>query len=347
LSAAANTARLGRVSAKRPSKTRPPGDYEIRIIGAPRAPLRDFYHLLLRLSWTRTLLLVAVAYFGLNALFALGYSWVGGITHARPGSFADDFFFSVQTMGTIGYGTMAPETDGANLLVVLESTLSLVSTALVTGLVFAKFSRPSARLMFSQQVAIGPMNGVPTLAFRVGNQRSNLIVEAEFRVALVRTEITREGKVFYRSIDLHLTRSRALSLSRAWTVLHTVDESSPLFGETPETLVAADAELLITVMGIDDTWMQSVHSSHRYFAADIAWGAEHADILSEAGDVMTLDLRNFHRLQATAPSERFPYPRSAERAEDALPRSDAQPAEAARPPVVGGSRLSGGASGSD
>jgi inward rectifier potassium channel len=282
-------------------------DYEFRVVGAPRTPLRDFYHALMRLSWPLTILFVATGYSAINALFALGYLAVGGIANARPGSFADAFYFSVETMGTIGYGALFPQSTGANLLMTLESTSSLVLTALATGLVFAKFSRPSAALMFSKRLAIAPRNGVPTLTFRVGNLRSNRIVEAQVRVALMRTEQTLEGETFYRLVDLTLARDRILSLSRAWTVLHAIDAHSPLYGETPESLEKQEAEILVTVAGTDDIWMQNVHASYRYQYTDLVWGARLANVLSEEPNAMILDLTKFHHLEPTAATESFPY----------------------------------------
>jgi inward rectifier potassium channel len=273
-------------------------DYEIRIVGAQRTALRDFYYGLMRLSWPATLAAIAGSCLALNALFACGYRAVGGIEHARPGSWLDAFFFSVQTSGTIGYGTLWPSSNAANALVVVESVTSLVYTALVTGFVFAKFSLPTARMMFSREATVAAMDGVPTFAFRVGNLRSNRIVEATVRVCLVRTERTREGKTFYRMLDLPLVRERVPSLSRSWTVLHVIDDKSPLCGETAESLASKEAEFLVSVVGTDDLWMQSVHASHRYFYTQIAWGKRHADVLSEDGNVLTLDLRKFHDLEA-------------------------------------------------
>jgi inward rectifier potassium channel len=272
-------------------------DYEIRIIGAARAPLRDFYFGLMRLSWPATLAVIAGANLGINALFALGYLLVGGVEHARPGSWLDAFFFSVQTFGSIGYGTLAPSTTAANALVVFEAVTSLVFTALATGLVFAKFSLPTARVMFTREATISPMNGVPTLSFRVGNLRSNQIVEAHVRVALTRTERTREGKTFYRMVDLPLARERIPSLARSWTVLHVIDEKSPLFGETAESLAAQEAEVDVSIIGTDDLWMQSVHARHRYMWTEIAWGKRHVDVLSEEPNAMILDLRKFHDIE--------------------------------------------------
>src|SRR6185295_6238468 len=140
------------------SGTPAPNDYSVRIVGAPRTPLRDLYHALLRLSWFSTIALVTGGYVGVNALFALLYLCVGGVAHARAGSFLDAFYFSVETMGTIGYGAMYAESHAANLVMVLESTASLVLTALATGLVFAKFSRPTASLIFPRPATIAAMS---------------------------------------------------------------------------------------------------------------------------------------------------------------------------------------------
>jgi inward rectifier potassium channel len=253
---------------------------------------------------------VVGSYFGANAVFAALFFACGGIANARPGSLRDAFFFSVQTLGTIGYGAMYPLSDTANVLVAIESTVGLVLTALVTGLVFAKFSRPTARVLFSRKVTIAPMNGMPTLSFRVGNRRKNRILGAQVQVALVRTERTAEGKEFYRMVDLRLSRDRILSLARSWSVLHPIDEASPLWGQTPESLAEQAAELQVSVSGMDDTWMQAVHASHTYYDLDLVWGARHADILRDEGTVMTLDLAKFDDLEPTEPTAAFPYPRA-------------------------------------
>ncbi len=271
--------------------------YTVRVVGAPRAPLRDFYHALMRLSWLRTLGVIAAGFLALNALFACGYLWVGGVANAKAHSWLDAFFFSVQTMGTIGYGAMWPASRAANALVVAEAVCSLVVTALATGLVFAKFSLPTARIMFSRHATISRVDGKPTMSFRVGNLRSNRIVEAVVRAALTRTERTQEGKVFYRMMDLKLIRDRILSLSRSWTVLHVIDEASPLWGETKESLARKEAEINVTILGTDDTWMQTVHSAHVYMDTDLAWGQRHADVLSEDATGLVLDLTKFHDLE--------------------------------------------------
>jgi inward rectifier potassium channel len=151
--------------------------------------------------------------------------------------------------------------------------------------------------MFTREATISMMNGVPTLSFRLGNLRSNTIVEAHVRATLMRTEQTREGKTFYRMVDLPLARERIPSLSRSWTVLHVIDDKSPLFGETAESLEAKEAEVQVSVVGTDDLWMQSVHATHRYMWTEIAWGKRHVDVLSDVPNAIILDLRKFHDIE--------------------------------------------------
>ena len=287
----------------------PGADYEIRIVGDRHTPLRDFYHALLRLPWWATITAISGAFLAANAMFALAYLFVGGVEHAARGSFRDAFFFSVQTMATIGYGAMFPSSTGANVVVVVESIVSLLLTALSTGLVIAKFSRSTARFVFTRHAVISPFDGVPTLMFRLGNERGNQIVDAKIRVVLVRTERTSEGRTHYRLLDLQLSRAQTLSLSRSWNVVHPIDDTSPLRSETPASLAAKEIELQVLVIGLDDISMQTVQAGHRYFAKDILWGARLADVLSETPDGhLLLDLRRFHDVEPTAPTTDFPYP---------------------------------------
>jgi len=284
-------------------------DNGVTVLGAPQNTLRDFYYLFLRVRWSSALAVIVVAYLALNALFAAAYLAVGGVTNARPGSFFDAFCFSVETMGTVGYGAMYPASSAANVVMILESVTSLLVTALATGLVFSKFSRSTARVAFSRHAVIGPMDGVPTLMLRVGNERGNSILEATIRVAMIRTEITREKNKFYRMYDLRLTRERSPAMARSWTVLHPIDRDSPLFGATPETVVRDEIELLVSLVGTDDTSLQPVHARKRYEDHDLVWGARHADILTEdeAGNLI-MDVRRFHDIEDTEPIDGFPYP---------------------------------------
>jgi len=292
---------------------RPPGvDYEFIIKGYRIHLLSDFYHALLRHSWPVSFVVITVAFISLNALFALAYMALGGIHGAAPGSFADAYFFSLQSMSTIGYGAMYPESHSAHLLVLVESIVGLIQAALATGLVFAKFSRSTSRMEFAREVVVSPVDGIPTLMIRLGNERANSIVDVQVRLALSRTETTAEGHHFYRNYELSLIRDRLLSLSRSWTLFHRIDDHSPLYGQTPETLREQGVELFVMVVGIDDTTIQAVHAGHRYSHLQIRFGARYVDILSETADGnIILDLERFHDVEPTRPTDDFPYPTNA------------------------------------
>jgi inward rectifier potassium channel len=235
---------------------------------------------------------------------------VGGLNGARDGAFDDAFFFSVQTMATIGYGVIHPASHVANLIVVSESIVGIVFTAMATGLLFVRFSRVRGRVVFSHKAVISPLEGMPTVQVRVGNGRRNLIYDAELKLMLTRTRHTAEGKVLYRTEDLKLVRSHAPTLGRSWMLLHRIDEESPFFNETPESLKAADAELVAAVTGIDGTALQPVHGRYTWEHFDIEWGARLADVLSEVGNEVILDLDRFHAVEPTPPTPEFAYPKA-------------------------------------
>jgi inward rectifier potassium channel len=215
-------------------------------------------------------------------------------------------------MGTIGYGAMSPKSHVANALVVAEAVVSLVITALATGIVFARFSRTTDQMLFSHYACISPMDGVPTLAFRIGNDRDGTIYEAQVRVTVARTVRTREGVTMYRMTDLPLARDRSPALQRSFTVMHLIDESSLLYGATPESFEADEVELIVTVVGTDGTSLQPVHARARYLPADILWGSRLADTITELTDGrLQLDMAKFHEVEKTKPTEAFPYPRGA------------------------------------
>jgi len=292
------------------ASSRAPDPNTLVVVGARQTPFRDLYHHLLRAPWWVDLLALSALFLLLNLLFAVAYASVGGIAGARPGSLADHFFFSVQTMGTIGYGVMHPLSAGAEALVTLEVIVGVSLVALASGMLFSKFSVPRARMQFAEWATISPFDGVPTLMFRVGNERASQIIEATVRVVLLRTEHTTEGVVYYRMRDLRLERDRSPALARSWSVMHSIDESSPLHGATPETLAGDEVEFLLTVVGIDETSAQNVHARHTYDHERVRWGARHADMLSERPDGrLQLDMREFHRLTPTVPTPTFPYPR--------------------------------------
>ena len=283
---------------------------EIVVRGEESNRFGDLYHRFLRAPWYAALAAVVGGFLAINLPFALAFLAVGGVRGARPGSLLDAYAFSVETMATIGYGEMHPASPAAHLLVIVEAVVGLLVTALVTGLAFAKFSQPTARIVFSDRVTFGPVNGVPTLSFRVGNARGNRILEATVRVVLIRSEPTAEGSLFYKMYDLPLVRERSPALSRSWSAMHVVTPDSLLYGATPESLARDEVELLVTVVGTDDTSLQPVHARKRYLDGDIAWGARLADVLSVRDDgALLLDLDRFHSVTPTAPTDDFPHPR--------------------------------------
>src|SRR5207237_6456206 len=192
---------------------------EVLALGLPRPWFRDLYHFALRISWWRFLLLGIALYVAANAVFGLIYLIPGdAIANARPGSFADAFFFSIQTIATIGYGVMSPATFYGNLIVAIETAFGLIFFAVATGLVFARFSRPTARVLFSRVAVVAAHNGVPTLSFRAANLRRNQILQAEIGVVLLRDETTHEGEMIRRFYDLKLARHRSPVFAMTFTV---------------------------------------------------------------------------------------------------------------------------------
>jgi len=264
--------------------------------GVSHSNWRDPYHLILTIDWPGFFGLTVASYVATNALFALLYLAGGdSIKNARPGSFLDAFSFSVQTMATIGYGAMYPQTDYANILVSIEALVGLMGVAMVTGLMFARFSRPTARVLFSNVAVITPHNGVPTLIFRTANERRNQILEAQIGVSLLRNEVTTEGESMRRFYDLKLVRNQTRNFSLSWTVMHQIDESSPLYGETAESLIEAEMDIVVTLTGLDETVSQTIHARHYYLSEEVLWNMRFVDIFYTKPDGRrVIDYNRFH-----------------------------------------------------
>jgi inward rectifier potassium channel len=265
-------------------------------VGLPQERWRDAYHVLLTISWPRFFGLMAAVYLGINTLFAVLYlADPNSVTNAGPGVFADHFFFSVQTLGGQGYGVMSPNDLYANLVMTLESFASLFNLAIATGLMFARFSRPTARIMFSEIAVVAPFNGTPSLMFRAANRRRNLVMEAEVTVSLVRNITTAEGVVMRRFEDLSVVRARTPLFVLTWQVIHPIDEKSPLFGETAHTLLAQQAEIVVVMRGTDETFAATIHTRASYTPDQIRWGRQLADIFSFRPDgTRVIDFTRFH-----------------------------------------------------
>ena len=271
----------------------------IRAVGRPWQPTKDIYHFLLRRSWAAFFLVVASGFLCANAMFALLYvAQPGGIQNARPGSFEDAFFFSVQTLATIGYGGMAPVTRYAHIVVTCEALIGILSVALVTGITFSKFARPTARIVFSDRMVVTSRNGVPHLMFRLANWRHNQVLEAQLRLAILLTETTAEGETLRRPQELTLLRDRNPLFSLTWLAMHRIDESSPFHAPGAlEHLRAQKAQLFVTLYGVDETVGQNIHARHRYELDDIVWGARFRDLVTDLEDgSRLLDYRVFHEI---------------------------------------------------
>ncbi|PWU12940.1 MAG: ATP-sensitive inward rectifier potassium channel 10 [Bdellovibrio sp.] len=268
-------------------------------IGVPRQPLREIYFLILKMSWPRFLALVAFSFCALNAFFATLY-WLGGdtITNAEPGSFFDAFAFSNQTLATIGYGKLLPQGTYANVVVLVESVVGVNFAALVTGLTFAKFSRPTTHIVFTDKVVVVPFEGVPTLMFRMGNGRDTNIMDAEVKVVTLRKQVSREGLVMSRFIDLPLERSTSSFFMLTWTVMHKLDKASPFYGFSVEDFRQRGVELFISLVGFDETYAQTVHANWRYTPGDIHFAKKFVDVIETLPDgVRRIHFNRFHEIE--------------------------------------------------
>jgi inward rectifier potassium channel len=279
------------------------GSFNVVRKGLPFHRSLSVYHALLTTSWPRFFLLVSGGYFAANLAFALLYyacgphaldGWHTGTSFAR---YQDAFFFSVQTLATIGYGRMTPNGTLVNLLVTVEALVGLLGFALATGLLFARFSRPTARIVFSRSAVVAPFRGGSALMFRVANRRSTQLSEVAATVSLSRLQETPAGRV-RRFHELALDRAKVLFLPLHWVVVHPIDERSPLFGVTAEALHAGEAEILVLITGNDETFSQTVHARSSYRADEIVWGARFADMFLPGDDgQLGVDMRRIHDIE--------------------------------------------------
>jgi len=275
---------------------------ETRIVrvGHRHLVFRDLYVNLLSMPWALLLLLIAVFYLALNFTFAgLYYAHIDGIDQAH--SFADVFFFSVQTMATIGYGHMAPVSLAANVLTTVEALLGFMYFAFVTGLMFAKFSRPTAQVLFSKIAVISNFEGKPHLKIRLANKRSNSIVDATARVFLLRYGVTKEGSAMRRFVDLPIIRDHMPILRLTWTILHPIDKESPFFGLTQKDMEESDDELFVTISGLDETLSQTVHARTSYLPDEIIRDAFFEDVLKRSDRTVEVNYKMFDSVRFGSP----------------------------------------------
>ena len=258
---------------------------------------RDIYQWVLSLSWSRFAALIAGVYITVNLVFAALYALGGdGIAGMTPGSFLEAFFFSVQTLATVGYGHMYPQTPYAHVVTTIEIISGMFWLAVMTGLIFVRFSRPTARIVFSRTAVIAPFNGKPTLMLRVANLRSHSMVETEFRIMLMRDEaILEEGEMFRHFYTLRLHFERLIVFPAALTLRHTIDEESPFYGATAESLETSRALLVASVVGVETVIPAAVQTQQDYGWQDIRFGERFVDIYTDEGDGrLTVDYARLH-----------------------------------------------------
>ena len=256
----------------------------------------DISHRCLTASWPSFIAGAALVFLGFNAVFAVFY-WIGDqpISNVPGGAYIDYLYFSIETLSTAGYGDMHPQTHYGHFIATVELFTGIFSMSLMTGLIFARFSRPNARLLFANNPVISTHEGSPTLMVRLANERQDIIGNATARLWMFKNTVTAEGHPFRRFYELPLLRNESPALALSWTLHHVIDENSPLYGLHPEDLEAANVSFVVVVSGYDVVAAQTVHARKLYDHPDIRFGHRYVDVLtvSEDGKVR-IDYGRFH-----------------------------------------------------
>jgi len=267
-------------------------------LGTPDALRQDLYFRLMQGSWLQLISMAGITFILTNVFFgALFLLQPESIAGAEKADFLNAFAFSIQTFTTVGYGTLTPATAYGELLVTIETFVGIVWVALVTGLVFAKAARPESSVLFSEVAVITRYQGKPTFMFRLGNARGNSVVEASLNMTAVVDEVSPEGHRMKRLYDLELIRSRQPLFALSWTVFHVIDESSPFFGATEDTLADTVPRVIATLVGHDETYANTVHARHSYMAEDVVFDHDFVDVMSTKDGRFVLDFRKFHMIK--------------------------------------------------
>ncbi len=271
---------------------------KIKREGVRRMSRKDFYVNSLSTSWFKLISFIIFSYISINCFFAYLYLLdEGGVANARAGSFVDAFFFSIQTLATIGYGVMSPQTLYTNIVVAIEAFTGLLGLALATGIIFSKISMPSPRILFSNKSLISPYKNANCFMFRLGNLRNSQIADPTIKAVLICDEKDEEEKnrrVFY---DLELMRDSVPILTPSWTVRHKITKDSPLFNLTKEDLKNLNIEIIVSIIGFDEVLSQTVHSHYSYIANEIIFGGKFVDIMSwDKNGELKVDYKRFHNI---------------------------------------------------
>ena len=275
--------------------------------GLGRAPWTDFYHNAMTASWPRFFAALAAAFVALNFVFALVYA-VGDnpVANARPGSLSDLFFFSVETTSTVGYGDMHPQTFYGHTVATVENFIGMALFAVMAGLIFARFSRPRARLAFSRNPVIAVHEGAPTLTVRLANTRDSFISEATARMWALRPTVSAEGRRFVGFQPMRLIKSENPALALTWTLFHPIDADSPLYGVAADALKTAEINFIVSISGFDETSAQIVRARHTFAAQDVRPDHEFVDIVSvDADGVRHVDYGKLSDIRPVRPKAEF------------------------------------------
>lgn len=270
----------------------------IKYVGLKHHILDDAYHYLLKTSWLSLIGVLLTFFFLIILIFALLYSLDPGcLANTKQETFNDSFVFSLQTLTTIGYGNFYPANFYSEILVFFEAFCGLFIQALSAGLMFAKFSIPKSQIVFSKYAVVNSRNGLPTLNFRVANERRNQIVDTQIKVVLSMSHITKEGEWTRKLTDLSLLRQSTPIFGLTWSIYHTIDANSPLFGKEHDELEKLEATIFISLVGIDSTSGQTIHAQHLYSASHVIWNRRLADIIqSENNKIKSVNFLDFHNL---------------------------------------------------
>lgn len=276
------------------------GQFNVKRVGQSFEAWLNAYNRLITISWRKFFVLVLLVYLILNLVFAYSYYLIGvehlaGVdmtnTHSQ---FWDAFFFSAQSLTTVGYGRIAPIGFVASWVAGIEALMGLMMFAIITGLLYGRFSRPNPRILFSQNILIAPYLNTNALMFRMVNEKSNQLINMEVSLVFSKVE-EKDGIKNRRYYGLTLERAKVNFFPTNWTIVHAITEDSPLYFETPESLAASDAEFMIAAQGIDDTFSDAVHIRHSYFHDELVWGAKFKPMLDNDGEESyVLDLRKIN-----------------------------------------------------
>ena len=273
--------------------------------GISREVVQDLYYYCMMVSWPRLFATIVAFFLVFDLLFGCLFHLVPNcIANLNPPGFVGDFFFSVETLATVGYGDMHPQTLYGHTVAMIEIFTGLLMLALITGLMFARFSRPRARFLFSRFAVVRPIDGKLTLMFRAANERQNVVQDASAQLRMLRSDVTSEGYQIRRIIDLPLVRSQHPIFALGWNIMHVIDEASPLSQETPQTLDEYEAIFILSLSGTDETTGQVLKARGEYQASAVRWNATFRDILEQDGATLRIDYSKFHDvdLLAEAPS---------------------------------------------